>query len=132
MSRISPPVRKKLASIAEVIAREKGPLHFFAVVQRSAVADRWDILVSAKKLKPWSIEAIRYIADLLQKRLSVGEIVQVARIVPLPRDNALVEDLSNSPSWPRGTYSGVHPLDEPTDFEVIWPMQRTKRQTQSA
>ena len=110
--------------MAKDIAAEKPTLHFFGLVQRAeAPPDRWDRLLSSDQLKPWSMEAIRFVVDhLRQRRLAANEMVRISQIVPLPRDNALIRDLLQHTQIVTGRIRGLHPMDYPEDVVVLWPM----------
>jgi len=69
MSTLPAGLRKKLNRVAEIVDAEKH-LDFFGAVRRDSLPfERWDIIVSAKGLIPWSADAITYIAGLLRKHL---------------------------------------------------------------
>ena len=40
-------LRNKLKRVAEIVAKEKPKLHFFGLVHRVDVPDRWDLRVSS-------------------------------------------------------------------------------------
>lgn len=109
----------KLKKVAEIVAAEK-QLDFFGLVHHdSAPPDLWDLLVSAKKLVPWSADAIRYIVGLLKQELTDDEMVKIAQVVALPRDSELVAALNQG--WMCGQIPGLHPTDHPDAALVIWP-----------
>lgn len=114
----------KLQKVAKDIAAEKPTLHFFGLVHDDeAPPDRWDLLVSSDQLKPWSMEAIRYVVHhLRQKRLAANEMVRISQIVALPRDNVLIRDLLQQTQTVPGRIRGLHPMDYPEDVVVLWPM----------
>mgnify|MGYP001411273459 CR=1 FL=1 len=127
MSKLSDKLVKKLQKLAAVVDAEK-QLYFFGLVQtESGPADRWDILVSAKKLAPWSTEAIKYIAELLRKRLTAAEMIQISQVVALPRDNELIASLRQDGRIGPGRIRGLHPMEHPTEAVVIWPAQNSLR-----
>jgi len=132
MSRLSEALLKKLKKIANVVDAEK-QLHFFAVVHDdSEPPDRWDVLVSAEKLAPWSTEAIQYIARLLRRELTDQEMVQIEQVVPLPQDNELVRSLSENECTPARRIRGLHPIDHFDDVVVIWSAKDLLSQTSRA
>lgn len=127
MTQLSDKFVKKLQKIAEAVDAEK-QLYFFGLVQNEAgPPDRWDILVSAKGLAPWRTESIRYIAELLRKRLTAGELIQISQVVPLPRENKLIAALVQNGHVPTGTIRGLHPMDYPQEAVVIWPAKDSPR-----
>lgn len=96
MSTLSETFIKKMKKIAEVVDSEK-QLYFFGLVHHDQLpADRWDVLVSAKKLAPWSDEAIIYLAGLLRKTLKDKEMVKIAHVAVLPRNHNDIVSLSDA------------------------------------
>lgn len=123
---------KKLKRVAQTIDSEK-LLYFFAAVHHDLLPpNRWDVLVSAKGLVPWSIEAIDYVGGLLKKELTSQEFIQIAQVVALPRDNELIASLSSSGEVPEGAVRGLHPLDRPDEAVVIWSASRSMPQAANA
>jgi hypothetical protein len=103
MSTLSDRLVKKLGKVAQIIDAEN-QLYFLGLVHHDHLPpNRWDVLVSAKKLVPWSVEAIEYVARLLKKELTNQEFVQVARVVVLPRNNQLIASLDADGQCPPGT-----------------------------
>ena len=115
----------KLKRLAEVVDAEKH-LYFFAVLQHELMPDRWDILVSAKELKPWSADAIDYMADLLKRELTKAEMIQIAQVAVLPRDNEWVVALSRNGKHPAATAAGRSPITSDAAV-VIWPVENSLR-----
>ena len=114
-------LRNKLKRVAEIVAKEKPKLHFFGLVHRVDVPDRWDLLVSSDKLAPWSMEALKYIAGQLKKALTADEIIRIARIVALPRNNAVIASLAKSDAIDSDEIEGLHPADNFDQTITIWP-----------
>jgi hypothetical protein len=85
---------EKLGEVAATVAAEKGELYFFGLVHRVDAPDRWDLLVSSEQLEPWSLKALNYLVERLRKVLADQEMVEIARIVSLPRDNKVIKRLS--------------------------------------
>jgi len=94
MSALPDKLIKKLEKVAE-IARVEKRLRFLGLVHHDLLPqDRWDVIVSADLLVPWSTGAIAYVAGLLSRELTDGEMIKIAQIVALPRDNELIRALS--------------------------------------
>jgi len=92
---LSETILKKLTKVAAIVNAEK-QLYCFGVIRHEAAPDRWDVVVSAKKLRPWSTDAIIYLAELLKKELTIAEMVQIAQVVVLPRDNEWIVALNRT------------------------------------
>ncbi|MFI5380939.1 MAG: hypothetical protein ACHRHE_16700 [Tepidisphaerales bacterium] len=124
----------KLEKVADVVADEKPRLRFFGLVHRiTSPWDRWDLLVCSDKLAPRSIEAIRYILEVLKaKKLTREEMIRIARIVVLPRNNELIAALSEDEQLPLGKVYGLHSMDDPDTAVVIRRMNTSLRPAKTA
>ena len=84
---------ERLEKLARLIDDDKG-LDFLGLVHRTDAPDRWDLVVSSPALEPGGVDALRYVAGRLPKALKKSEIISLARIVALPRENELLSRLS--------------------------------------
>jgi hypothetical protein len=117
------PLRDKLEAVARKLDEDKPKLHLFALVHRvDAPEDRWDLLVSSDQLAPWSMEALKYIADLLKGALTTGEIIKISQVVALPPTNELVTSLAQNAQADPGDISNLRPTDRFDHRFVIWPL----------
>jgi hypothetical protein len=97
-------------------------------VRRENISDRWDLLVSSGKLAPWSSDAIKYIDAQLKESLTRNENLQIAIIVPLPKNNAIVTETLKLGSVPPVDYvKGLHPNDYFSDRILIWPKKTSSK-----
>jgi len=116
--------RDKLTRVAEEIAADKPELHFFGLVHRAEAPDRWDLLVSSDQLVPWSMKALNFVVEHLKKILTTEEMVQIAQVVALPRDNKIIQSLKRNPRAWHGSLNDARPrIDEAV---VIWPMKESR------
>jgi hypothetical protein len=134
MSGFSENFVNKLKKVADEVAREKSKLYFFGLVRRDdAPPNRWDLLVSSERLQPWSLEAINYIVEQLKKKLTADEMIRIARIVVLPRNNSLITDLLKDSQAVAGVSgSNLHPMDQPDRAMIIWPVRKSLRPVKTA
>jgi hypothetical protein len=90
--------------------------------------DRWDLLVSSDKLTPWSPESLKYIVEKLQKvgKLSPEDMVRIARVVALPRDNEVITELRENERILPGRLSVLHHADRFDQAFVIWPKSASR------
>jgi len=72
----------KLLETERDIAREKGPLNLFALLEREDLSDRWDLVVAASWAK-MDEATLRYLADAIKRHLAPAEMTLLARIVVL-------------------------------------------------
>ena len=102
---------EKVREIEKDIAREKGSLNLFALLEREDLADRWDLVVSA----PWARQdqvTLRYIADVIKRHLAPEEMTLLARIVVLPASEDPVRSINESYDVEHGQLE----LSEPARF----------------
>jgi hypothetical protein len=74
-----------LRDVEQDLAREKGPLNLFALLEREDLSDRWDLVVSASWAKQ-DAETLRYLADAIKRHLSPSQMTMLARVVVLEAD----------------------------------------------
>jgi hypothetical protein len=127
MSRLSAKFARKFHKIARIVDADK-QLYFFGVLQHETGPwDRWDVVVSAKKLRPRSIAAIEYLAKLLKKELSLQELIQIAQVVALPRDHEVIASLSHDdPIWTK--VRRVRSLGHSEEAVVFFPVNESVRE----
>lgn len=73
----------KVRRVEADIAKEKGSLNLFALLEREDLHDRWDLVISA----PWARNdkaTLQYIADIIKRHLAPEEMTLLARMVILP------------------------------------------------
>jgi hypothetical protein len=71
----------KVRTVEKLIAMERGPFNFFALMEREDLFDRWDLVISA----PWArenMETFGYVADFLRQHME-SDMRRLARIVVL-------------------------------------------------
>lgn len=82
---------EKLKLQEELMAKEKGPFVLFALFLREDAPDKWDLLVSGEWIEKDKHGAIKYIANILQKKLSKEELLKLSRIVIIDKNNPALE-----------------------------------------
>ena len=128
MTPLSVKLIEKLRKIASDIAQEKPKLHLVGLVHRvDAPPGDWDLLVSSDKLDPWNIDSIKYVVGQLKRRLRPAEMMSIATVVPLPRNNALVARLIQDDDGLLSSVHGLHPMDRIEQAVVIWPLKHARR-----
>lgn len=76
------PFANKISQVEQDVAKEKGHLNLFALLEREDLFDRWDLVISA----PWAKHdepTLRYIVEVVKRHLDPSEMVRLARIVIL-------------------------------------------------
>ncbi len=72
----------KVRKVEQDIARDRGSLNLFALLEREDLSDRWDLVVSA----PWARQdepTIRYLTDIIKQNLSPSDMTLLSRVVVL-------------------------------------------------
>jgi hypothetical protein len=72
----------KVRQVEEHVAREKGPLNFFALLEREDLSDRWDLVVSAPWAQPDGT-TLRYLAGAAKRYLTPADMTFLSRVVVL-------------------------------------------------
>ena len=73
---------EKVRDVERSIAREKGALNLFALLEREDLSDRWDLVISA----PWAKRdeaTLRYLAEVIKRHLTPAEMTLLSRVVVL-------------------------------------------------
>src|SRR5215210_4805977 len=85
----------KVRKVERVIAQEKGALNLFALLEREDLSDRWDLVVSASWAKQ-DETTIRYLADVIKRYLSPGDMTLLSRVVVLDAGQDPVKAINES------------------------------------
>ena len=88
-------LQKFLALERDVVA-EKGRFILFALFLREYGVGSWDFVVSAPWLKRDELASYRYFATHLQSRLEPEEMLMLARIVLIDKDNPGLEEVHDT------------------------------------
>jgi len=86
---------EKVSLVEADIAKEKGSLNLFALLEREDLHNRWDLVISA----PWARHdqaTLGYVADVIKRHLAPKEMTLLARMVILPADEDPVLSLNAS------------------------------------
>jgi len=103
----------KVRRIEQDIARDRGPLNLFALLEREDLADRWDLVVSAS----WARQdeaTIRYLTDVIKRYLSPGDMTLLSRVVILDAEQDLVKAINESYQVEHGQVE----LSDPASFDL--------------
>jgi len=110
-------LQKFLALERDLIA-EKGGFLLFALFLREYAPNVWDFVVSAPWLKTDELATYRYFATQLQSRLEPQEMLLLARIVLIDKDNPGLEEVHDAVTVEHGMVEIWH-----RDFFGL-PMER--------
>jgi hypothetical protein len=80
----------KLRRIDQELTREKGELSLFGLFQREDGLGKWDLVVAAPWIDPDEMAALRIVAGKVQASLTVHELLEISRIVPLKASHPFV------------------------------------------
>jgi hypothetical protein len=90
---MKPPSLEKLAAIELSLSRERGGFVFFGLVQREdSTLWKWDLVVAAPWLEPYSFESLSVIADALRATM-IDEMTALSFIAVLGDDSPFLQDV---------------------------------------
>ena len=87
---------EEIVSIERQTSREKGEFYLFALFLREESPDKWDLIVSAPWIEADKEGALRYLASLVQSRLTPSELLSLSKIVLIDVDNPALEAVQNT------------------------------------
>ena len=114
-------MRKIVDALKEIefeLSREKGPFTLFAVFEREDIPNRFDLVVAAPWIEQDNERALRLLAAEIKKRLSVDELLQVAKIVILDPTDTSVRAITAEHAVEHGRLK----IDEASDYG--FPVER--------
>ena len=103
----------KVGSVEQDLARDRGPLNLFALLEREDLSDRWDLVVSAS----WAGQdeaTIRYLTDVIKRHLSPGDMTLLSRVVVLDAGQDPVKAINESYQVEHGQLE----LSDPASFDL--------------
>ena len=74
---------EKLVELERQVAAERGDFSLFALCLREGAIGKWDLVVTAPWLEGDDGEGLRYLARLLQSRLSPKELLSLSGVIVL-------------------------------------------------
>ena len=77
----------KLIEIEKTTSLQKGKYDLFALFLREAAVDKWDILVAAPWIDTNKAEALKYLAENIQSKLSAKELASISHIAIIDEPN---------------------------------------------
>jgi len=101
----------KVRSVERDMAEAKGQFNLFALLEREDLADRWDLVIAA----PWAKHdesTLRYVVEMLKRRLNATDMTLLARIVILEATEDPVRAINDSFSVEHGRLE----LNDPERF----------------
>jgi hypothetical protein len=90
---ISQAFLKKLKTVEEAIAADKGDFVLFGVVQREGSVGLWDLLVSAPWFGANETDILAYLVQRLKATLTPAELLLISRIILLPPQDPRVQHI---------------------------------------
>lgn len=92
----------KLRVIEKETSVERGEYNLFALFLREDSSNKWDILVSASWIDNNKEEALKYLAQKVQKAFTKTELSQISRIVIIEENNPALPALQQVVSIEHG------------------------------
>jgi len=94
---------EKISAIEKETSLEKGDYNLFALFLREESFNKWDILVSANWIDKNKEEALKYLAQKIQKEFTGEELAQISRIVIIEKENSDLPALQQAINTEHGT-----------------------------
>jgi hypothetical protein len=101
-------IAEKLREVEQEIAKEKGPLNLFALLEREDLSVRWDLVVSASWAKV-DEPTLRYLGEAIKHHLAPEEMTLLSRIVILEAAENPVRAITESYDVEHGRVELVEP-----------------------
>ncbi len=95
-------VASTFVSFESDLSRDKGPFAFFALFQREAVPDRWDLVASAPWIESDRKAALSYFVDRIRKEMGQDSLTSLSQIVFVDPSDPAVSNLSRGLSVEHG------------------------------
>lgn len=85
----------KLLNIEKEIAYNKGSFNLFALFLRDG-ENKWDLLISSTWIDKEKYESLRYIASIIQRKLTKEELVEISGIEIVDHNDSALNEIYNS------------------------------------
>ena len=95
-------ILQKLTAIEKETSAERGEYNLFALFLREDSSNKWDILVSANWINKNKENALKYLAQKIQKAFTPEELFQISRIVIIEENNPALPVLQQAVSIVHG------------------------------
>lgn len=102
---------EKVSRVERDIAKERGSLNLFALLEREDLYDRWDLVISASWAR-MDQATLRYVAEAIKRHLAPEDMTRLARIVVLSASEDPVRSINESYDVEHGQVE----LNEPGRF----------------
>ena len=117
---------EKVKKLASILVAEKPKLHFLALVHRVGAPEGWDVVIASDQLAPRAMDALDYVAERLKKVLSLNELIQISRIVVLPRNHEVIAELMQNYAG-SGVLTHLFPASGFDRAVIIWPLETSSQ-----
>ena len=94
---------EKVTAIEKETSAERGEYDLFALFLREDSSNKWDILVSAKWISESKEDALKYLAQRIQKSFTSSELLQISKIVIIEKNNPALPALQQAISVEHGS-----------------------------
>ena len=94
---------EKVTEIEKETSAERGEYDLFALFLREESSNKWDILVSAKWISESKEDALKYLAQRIQKSFTSSELLQISKIVIIEKNNPALPALLQAISVEHGS-----------------------------
>jgi hypothetical protein len=99
---------EKFPAIERSLAQEKGEFKLFALLERQAVFDTWDVVMASKGLPDNEMSVLKYVIDKIQTVLTREEMIKIGAVILLDVNDHFVKEVENF--WSNMTIQRVFPM----------------------
>lgn len=85
----------KLLNIEKEVAYKKGSFNLFALFLRDG-ENKWDLLISSAWIDKEKYESLRYIASIIQRKLTKEELLEISGIEIIDHNDSALNEIYNS------------------------------------
>ena len=84
---------EKFSAIERTLIQEKGEFKLFALLEREAVFDTWDVIMASKGLPDNDMDVLKYVVDQIQAVLTREEMIKIGAVILLDVNDHFVNEV---------------------------------------
>ena len=84
---------EKFSSIEQTLVQEKGQFKLFALLEREAVFDTWDVIMASKGLPDYDMSVLKYVVEKIQAVLTAKEMIKIGAVILLDVNDHFVKEV---------------------------------------
>jgi len=84
---------EKFCSIEQTLVQEKGQFKLFALLEREAVFDTYDVIMASKGLPDNEMSVLKYVVEKIQAVLTTQEMIRIGAVILLDVNDHFVKEV---------------------------------------